>query len=88
MENEIINQYSNFLQEKIINTLKMIITKLYECNNFSEISLPGKTASHWMALILKDLGIIDLIIDIIQSFGNIYPLLKNFDQFSGQANQI
>ena len=41
-----------------------------------------------MALILKDLGIIDLIIDIIQSFGNIYPFLKNFDQFSGQANQI
>lgn len=41
-----------------------------------------------MALILKDLGIIDLIIDMIRSFGLIYPFLKNFDQFSGQDNKI
>ena len=76
------------MQEKIINTLKMILAKLYDCNTFTEIKLPGKKIQHSMALILKDLGIIDLITDMIDSFGRVYPLLKNFDQFSGQANKI
>lgn len=35
VENVILEEYSNFLQEKIINTLDMILTKLYVENNKS-----------------------------------------------------
>ena len=43
----------------------MILAKLYDCNTYADIKLPGKKSNHGMALILKDLGIIDLITDII-----------------------
>ena len=66
----------------------MLITKLYECHSYEEVSLPKKKPNREIALILKDVGIIDMVTQMIGSFGKVYNCLKNFDQFSGQANQI
>jgi hypothetical protein len=41
-----------------------------------------------VAIRMRDLKIIDMVVDIIDVFGKVYCNLKGIDEFSGKGNEI
>lgn len=37
---------------------------------------------------MRDIGLVDILVDIVEVFGRVYPNLQGFDEFSGKGNEI
>jgi hypothetical protein len=86
VEEFIIKNFNPFLQESIRTTLEKLCCKLYGVNNSSDLGTVHSKPSYFVAVVMRDLKLIDMIVDIIVEFGKVYPNLKGFDEFSGKGN--